>query len=163
MSDLNHLNQLARPELASELYRCCGSHNWALQVARMIPFEDEESLYRVADRVWQGLTSQDWLEAFEHHPRIGGTATSAWTKEEQSGATGASSSVLEKLASGNLEYEKRFGHVFLVCATGKSADEMLALLEARIGNTPEVELKIAAGEQAKITRIRLEKLLRSTT
>ena len=163
MSDLNHLNQLSRPELASELYRCCGSHNWALQVARMIPFEDEDALFRVAERVWLGLPAQDWLEAFEHHPRIGGTANTAWTKEEQAGAAGASSTVLEKLSLGNRDYESRFGHVFLVCATGKSADEMLALLEARIGNTPDVELKIAAGEQAKITRIRLEKLLRSAT
>jgi 2-oxo-4-hydroxy-4-carboxy-5-ureidoimidazoline decarboxylase len=104
-----------------------------------------------------------------HHPRIGDVsklrekykATATWSSQEQRGVQEASEEVLQGLADGNREYEARFGFIFLVCATGKSAGEMLALLRERMNNEPEAELRIAAGEQAKITRIRLEKLLTS--
>jgi 2-oxo-4-hydroxy-4-carboxy-5-ureidoimidazoline decarboxylase len=122
------------------------------------PFENLSQLQKSAEQIWQSLTKTDWLEAFSHHPRIGGVATSTWASQEQKGAAGASEEILRKLADGNTAYEKRFGHIFLVCATGKSAGEMLQLLEQRLGNAPEPELRIAVGEQAKITRIRLEKL-----
>jgi 2-oxo-4-hydroxy-4-carboxy-5-ureidoimidazoline decarboxylase len=110
--------------------------------------------------VWDALDGADWLEAFSHHPRIGQKTSEAWANEEQSGTRAASSGVLGELAKGNEEYTNKFGYVFLVCATGKTADEMLALLRARLGNSMDDELKIAAEEQGKITQLRLEKLIR---
>ena len=113
-----------------------------------------------AETTWWGLETQDWLEAFSHHPRIGAKKVEAvWAKAEQDGVKSASKQVLQTLAEQNHAYERRFGHIFLVCATGKSADEMLAVLRSRIGNDPDAELRVAAGEQAKITAIRLKKLL----
>lgn len=142
----------------AELERCCGSNAWVEKMISLRPFADFVSLCGNAERIWTSLSKKDWLEAFSHHPRIGDLKTSNWARQEQSGAANASNEVLKRLAAGNLAYEKRFGHIFLVCATGKTAEQMLDLLEARIGNDPDVELKIAVGEQAKITRIRLEKL-----
>lgn len=113
------------------------------------------------------LESKDWLEAFTHHPRIGDVknlrqkfaSTAQWSQDEQKGVHGVPEDVIQALADGNARYEKKFGHIFLVCATGKSAQEMLALLQQRLHNTPETELRVAMQEQAKITRLRLEKLL----
>ena len=134
------------------------------------PFLDSEALFSCAEEVAQRLTTKDWLEAFSRHPRIGDRAvlqakfapTRDWSQEEQSGVEGMPAQVLDQLLAGNLEYEKKFGHVFLVCATGKTALEMLSLLQERLKNGPELELKIASAEQRKITRIRLEKLLGET-
>jgi 2-oxo-4-hydroxy-4-carboxy-5-ureidoimidazoline decarboxylase len=133
------------------------------------PFADTNALLASADEVWAGLGPADWKEAFAHHPRIGDkqalrerfAATRQWAAGEQAGVSGASEAALDALAEGNRDYESRFGHIFIVCATGKTAEEMLALLRERLGNDPEIEERIAAGEQAKITRIRLEKLLAS--
>jgi 2-oxo-4-hydroxy-4-carboxy-5-ureidoimidazoline decarboxylase len=133
------------------------------------PFADAKALLASADEVWASLGPVDWKEAYAHHPRIGDkqalrerfAATRQWAAGEQAGVSGASESVLDALAEGNRDYESRFGHIFIVCATGKSAEEMLALLRARLGNDPKTEERIAAAEQAKITRIRLEKLLAS--
>jgi 2-oxo-4-hydroxy-4-carboxy-5-ureidoimidazoline decarboxylase len=133
------------------------------------PFADAAALRAAADEVWSALSHGDWLEAFSHHPRIGDVeglrarfaSTRTWAEGEQAGARAASDEVLRALAEGNRAYEARFGHIFIVCATGKSAEEMLALLRARLPNDPVAEARVAAGEQAKITRLRLEKLLAS--
>jgi len=129
------------------------------------PFGDTEELLESADHVWWGLAPADWREAFEAHPRIGAKKLEGedrsrrWSEDEQAGAAGAREAILADLAEANRIYEERFGHIFIVCATGKSADEMLALLRARLGNDPESELRIAAEEQRKITRLRLLKWL----
>lgn len=166
MPSLAALNQLKPSEAEAALLKCCGSRAWASRMCQARPFRDKQALFEAADRIWNELGKENWLEAFSHHPRIGErqlrekfASTSAWAHQEQKGTKGASEQTLQALARGNQDYEKRFGHVFLICATGKSADEMLAALEARIENVPATELRIAAGEQAKITRIRLEKLL----
>jgi 2-oxo-4-hydroxy-4-carboxy-5-ureidoimidazoline decarboxylase len=130
------------------------------------PFPSEADLFTAAEHVWRGLAREDWLEAFATHPRIGDVdslrkkfaATAAWSAREQAGVAGASEEVLLALAEGNRAYEAKFGYLFIVCATGKTAEEMLALLHQRLGNTPEEELLNAANEQAKITRLRLDKL-----
>lgn len=164
---LEELNALEEPKAVEALMKCCGSARWAMAVARRRPFSSLEALRQEADAAWRRCGEADWLEAFSHHPRIGGkdalrakfAATRSWSEGEQASVSKASEAVLEALAAGNDAYEKKFGRVFLVCATGKSAEEMLSLLEARLPNDARVELEIAAGEQAKITRIRLDKLL----
>jgi 2-oxo-4-hydroxy-4-carboxy-5-ureidoimidazoline decarboxylase len=167
VSRLSEFNLLSAAEAEAALLRCCGSRRWASALTSERPFSSLETLYSSAEQTWFGLSKEDWMEAFSHHPRIGDTkglkekfSATQWAADEQKGATresGASEDVLGKLASGNEAYERRFGYVFLVCATGKSAAEMLGLLEKRILNPPDAELKIAVFEQNKITRIRLEK------
>jgi OHCU decarboxylase len=133
----------------------------------MRPFASVDLIYSEADRIWLGLSKVDWLETFSHHPRIGErnldqpkfAATAAQSSREQSGMAAATDEQRREFAAGNETYQRKFGHVFLICATGKSAAEMLAQLRARLGNTSEVELKNAALEQAKIIRLRLEKWL----
>jgi 2-oxo-4-hydroxy-4-carboxy-5-ureidoimidazoline decarboxylase len=135
-------------------------------MVRSRPFASRDALFEAADRVWQALAEPDWLEAFSHHPKIGDVkalaekfkSTSNWAKGEQGGTSGAAPAILEGLAAGNRAYEGKFGFIFIVCATGKSAEEMLELLNGRLPNDRATELAIAAGEQAKITRLRLEKL-----
>jgi 2-oxo-4-hydroxy-4-carboxy-5-ureidoimidazoline decarboxylase len=135
-------------------------------MARARPFESEAALLEAAEGIWWGLSKDDWLEAFGSHPRIGDVntlrarfaATAAWASREQAGVDGAAESVLNDLARGNRQYEERFGYIFIVCATGKTAEEMLEMLRQRLDNNPEAEIKLAAGEQMKITRIRLEKI-----
>jgi OHCU decarboxylase len=146
--------------------RCCGSRRWSEGMARARPFESEAALIAIAGQIWWGLAKADWLEAFTAHPRIGDVdairarfaTTAAWASREQAGALGAPAEVLEDLARRNRIYEERFGYIFIVCASGKTAEEMLELLTQRLGNDAEVEIKLAAGEQLKITRIRLERI-----
>jgi len=165
---LDHLNMLSVEEARAAFLRCCGATQWARQMTTRRPFADPDVLLAVADEIWAGLLQDDWLEAFAHHPRIGDldslrtrfAGTRAWAEGEQAGAATASEEVLYTLAEGNRAYEERFGYIFIVCATGKSADEMLDLLHARLPNTPVAELPVAAEEQRKITRLRLEKLIR---
>ena len=152
------VNALPETSARADLAKCCASKRWAEQMASARPFGDDAQVFAAADRIWNGLTSGDWLEAFAAHPRIGGRAIDDWARQEQAGAAGASDGVRQELADGNLQYEERFGHVFLICATGLSADKMLAELKRRMLNDPITELEIAAAEQAKITRLRLEKL-----
>ena len=167
MAGLPSLNALSAQDAREALLRCCGSKRWAEGMLARRPFASEKALLDAADQVWRGLSKEDFLEAFAHHPRIGGkdalrakfAATRTWAQGEQAGAAAASEATLDALSAGNARYEERFGFVFIVCATGKSADEMLALLQARQSNEPQAELRIAAGEQAKITAIRLKKLL----
>lgn len=133
------------------------------------PFVEARAVYAAAEAVWAEATEHDWLEAFRAHPRIGATkaaptqgATAAtWSKQEQASVAAAGDDTRAALAAVNDAYEARHGFIYIVCATGKSADEMLSLARARLGNARDVELRAAAGEQAKITRIRLEKLLQS--
>jgi 2-oxo-4-hydroxy-4-carboxy-5-ureidoimidazoline decarboxylase len=165
--NLDLFNRLSTDEAMKDLLRCCGSRRWAEQVASRRPFADSASVVTAADEAWWKLDAADWLEAFTHHPKIGDidslrakfATTKEWAAGEQSGVNAAGEDVLRGLAEGNSDYEKKFGHIFIVCATGKSAQEMLTLLQERLKNSPDKELRIAAGEQAKITRIRLEKLL----
>ncbi|TBR21065.1 2-oxo-4-hydroxy-4-carboxy-5-ureidoimidazoline decarboxylase [bacterium] len=158
--ELSVLNGLPPKAARQELLRCCGSIRWSERMEAGRPYADKAALLAAAERVWWALEAVDWLEAFSHHPRIGQKKVeAAWAKQEQDGVKSASQQVLQTLAERNHAYERRFGHIFLVCATGKSADQMLALLDARMGNDSDAELRVAAGEQAKITAIRLTKLL----
>ena len=130
------------------------------------PFSDAAQLLQAAEDIWWNLSDRDWLEAFSHHPKIGNVdnlrkkfaSTASWSEGEQKGVNRASEKTLEQLAKGNNDYESKYGYIFIVCASGKSAEEMLAILQQRLHNKPAEELKIAAGEQSKITAIRLEKL-----
>jgi len=164
---LDRLNALPAAEAEAELLACCGSRRWARETAARRPFADAGALLAAADELWWSLAPDDWHEAFRAHPRIGErkaapaqTARAAgWSAQEQSAAASAAAEVAEALAEGNRAYEARFGHIYIVCATGKTAEEMLATLRARLANDPATELRAAAAEQAKITRLRLEKLL----
>ena len=167
MIDVAKLNGLPEPEARAALVRCCGSTAWVEGMLAGRPFATEAALLAAAERIESEMTRADWLEAFGHHPRIGQdieslrrrfAATADWSAGEQAGVSAAGEATLRGLADGNRAYESRYGYIFIVCATGKSADEMLALLQARLHNDPDAELRIAAGEQAKITRIRLGKL-----
>jgi allantoicase len=160
------LNALATEPAAAELLACCGSRAWARQLAAGRPYQGFEDLAEAGDRIWVGLGRQDWLEAFAAHPRIGERPADAagpgagWSDKEQAGVAGADAAVRAALAEGNRQYEARFGHVFLVCASGLSAAELLDALRGRLGNDPDTELRVAAEEQRRITRLRLDKLVR---
>ena len=166
---LDDLNALEAAAAARELRRCCGSSRWAERMAAARPFAGADAILAVADRVWWSLDAADWLEAFAAHPTIGSDRSREagrsdgpdrdWAAEEQAGVADAGLDLRERLAQRNREYQARFGYIFIVCATGRSAAEMLGLLEARLTHDPEMELRIAADEQRKITRLRLEKLL----
>ena len=167
------LNALSSEEAQAELLKCCGSTNWARRMAQQRPFptggDAMRRLLDAADRVWWDLGREDWLEAFTRHPRIGEKAaakdasaeTRRWSEEEQSGTRSAREQVLAALAKANRAYEQRFGYIFIVCATGKSSEEMLALLQQRLQNDPAAELRMAAEEQRRITHLRLQKLLQA--
>ena len=155
---LEHLCDLSRDEATAELLRCCGSTTWANLVADARPFGSEVELDQAAARAFDALKREDWLDAFAAHPRIGDRAR-GWEAHEQAGVASAQQQTLERLAERNAEYEQRFGHVYLICASGRSADEMLTALEARIDNDPETELTNAAHEQRAITKLRLQKWL----
>jgi allantoinase len=163
---LDRLNASNEAEARAELLRCCGARVWAERMAALRPFASVEQLLDAADAVWRGLDRSDRLEAFAAHPKIGDldalrarfASTASWATGEQAGVAGAPESTLLALADGNRDYESRFGYIFIVCATGKTANEMLGLLRGRLGNDPATELEVASGEQAKITRIRLRKL-----
>jgi 2-oxo-4-hydroxy-4-carboxy-5-ureidoimidazoline decarboxylase len=157
--EMHYLNALDHAAAVRELLRCCGSTRWADRMAAARPFADEAAMLDRADAIWWSLDPPDWLEAFRAHPTIGGPATTRWSAQEQSGMVSAAAAVTDRLASGNRDYEARFGYIFIICATGKSAGEMLEALEQRLGNAPGDELRIAAEEQRKITRLRVAKLI----
>ena len=168
-SGLEQLNQLPPSQAIKGLLDCCGSRKWAVAMARSRPFATDKELLAAADKIWQGLKENDWREAFRHHPPIGGrraktkqsSKASGWSAKEQSAMKTAAPGVLAALAEENRTYAKKFGYVFLICATGKTSDEILISLRRRLSNPPEAELRAAAEEQRKITRIRLEKLVES--
>ena len=151
----------ARPDADARaaLARCCGCRRWVERMLAARPYASDSALFAAAEREWRRLGSSDWLEAFAAHPRIGERGGDEWARREQAGADTADAGTRQALADGNRAYEQRFGHVFLICATGRSADEMTAELQRRLGNDPEREMRIAAAEQAKITRLRLENLV----
>jgi OHCU decarboxylase len=161
LTRLEWFNQLSDEEAASELLAVCHSRRWAKEVAAGRPYADLAALQRAADEVWLGLGPEDWLEAFAAHPRIGegGGASADWSRQEQAGVGGAGPEVRDRLARGNAEYEARFGYVFLISAAGRDAEGILAALTERLGNDPAAELRVAADEHRRITRLRLERLM----
>lgn len=164
---LRWLNDLPREQAIEELLKCCGSTRWASELEEKRPFRSVEELYSNAGEVWWALSPDDWLEAFRAHPKIGEKKASSqvsarsqqWSGQEQSSINEAAQFTLDRLALLNSQYEAKFGFIFIVCATGKSSDEMLAILTARINHEPSTELPIAAAEQVKITQLRITKLL----
>lgn len=164
---INELNNLPENDRKTELRKCCGAENWVEKMNAVFPVQSEADLFAEAEETWFSCSETDWREAFEHHPKIGDISslkekfanTGKWAANEQAGVNNTSEDVLKALAEGNKAYEEKFGYIFIVCATGKTAEEMLALLQQRLPNSPEAEIKIAMGEQNKITKIRLEKLL----
>jgi len=161
------LNRLTADEARAALLGCCGSARWAREVAALRPFRDSGRLLAEAERVWFELGREDWLEAFRAHPRIGEKKAEAgvsedarrWSEGEQSRAREASDETKAALVEANREYEEKFGFIFIVCATGKSAEEMLSLLRGRLKNDRETELRAAASEQWRITELRVRKFL----
>lgn len=170
MSDdgLRRLNELPFDGAVAALLQCCHAHAWAEAVAAQRPYASRAALFDAADRAWLQAGASAWREAFAGHPRIGERAHAAsgvtqrhWSEQEQSAAQRADAAVRAELADAQREYEQRFGHIFLVCATGRSAEEILASLRERLHNDPDTELRVAAEEQRRITRLRLEKMLTS--
>lgn len=155
------------PVVIEALQRCCGARAWVRGMLARRPYGTARALHAAADEVFATLGRDELLEAFSHHPRIGEVATlrerfastAQWASGEQRGAVAADEATLQRLAIGNADYEARHGHVFIVCATGLDAAEMLARLEARLPNDPAVELQNAAAEQLRITHLRIDKLL----
>jgi 2-oxo-4-hydroxy-4-carboxy-5-ureidoimidazoline decarboxylase len=157
-------NGLPAVEAENEILVCCGSREWARRVVRRRPVTDEAALLNVSDEIWRSLTEADWMEAFRGHPRIGESCaaapvdaqSAAWSAREQSGVAIGADAVKTALAEGNREYERRFGHIFIVCATGKSGAEILEVLRRRLQNDGATELREAAEQQRQITQIRLK-------
>jgi OHCU decarboxylase len=164
---LDEFNALPQGEAEAELMKCCGSVNWARDVAGARPFNSMDELLDAADLAWWSLDSSDWLEAFSHHPQIGerqserpqAAKASRWSEEEQAGTLDAEAETSEALAAANRAYFEKFGYIFIVCATGKTSGEMLSLCEQRLSNDAAAELRNAAEEQRRITHLRLQKLL----
>ncbi|MEO7310970.1 MAG: 2-oxo-4-hydroxy-4-carboxy-5-ureidoimidazoline decarboxylase [Chitinophagaceae bacterium] len=163
IAEFDHLPAIQQQEL---LTQCCGSANWVDKMLACFPVEDLVELLEYAEEKWYQCTDQDWLEAFTHHPKIGDlnslkkefADTAEWASDEQREVAFAGEQIIRALADANQMYHAKFGYIFIVCATGKTAEEMLTLLEVRLQNSAEVEIEIAAGEQDKITKLRLEKL-----
>lgn len=151
------------------MLKCCGSTPWAQRMVDERPFRNFYQLSERANRIWWELKDEDWLEAFRSHPKIGerkaeqqtSEEASKWSEAEQSGIRDSARETLEALTELNREYHEKFGFIFIVCASGKSSEEMLSILRDRLGNDPQVELRMAAEEQAKITELRLKKLIDS--
>ena len=164
---LEEFNQLEMKVAQTELRKCCGSSQWIKQVTAKRPYSSLEEIKNTSSDIWSALTVDDYKEAFLHHPKIGKVdelrkkfaSTEHWSSQEHSAINNTSEKVLQQLAIGNEEYEKKFGYIFIVCATGKSAEEMLALLESRLLHSVESEIQIAQQEQNQITQLRLEKLI----
>jgi OHCU decarboxylase len=158
---LRWLNGLPEEQAVAELLAVCHSRRWAERVAAGRPYADLAALQAAADQVWTGLDPADWLEALQAHPRIGerGGASAHWSEQEQAGVGAGGDDVQGAIARGNAAYEERFGHVFLISAEGRSAEEILANLRARLGNDPDTELRVAAEEHRRITRLRIARLV----
>lgn len=165
--NLDELNALPREQAEARFRDCCAAEPWVQGMVDNRPYASRDQLLEQSQRLWPTLTEQDWLQAFEAHPKIGDVdslrkkyaSTKALASGEQAGARQAPEAVLQRLKADNDAYQEKFGFIFIVCATGKSAAEMLELLEARLPNTREQEIENAAREQAKITELRLEKLV----
>ncbi len=160
MSGVAALDRMPAAEAEDAFRRVCGSSEWARRMAAARPFETADALFERADSEWWSLSEDDWREALAAHPRIGDRSASGREAREQAGALSTDAGTLRQIARANAEYEARFGWIFVVCAAGKSAAEMLALCRARLHNDAATEIGVAAAEQAKITRLRLEGLVR---
>jgi 2-oxo-4-hydroxy-4-carboxy-5-ureidoimidazoline decarboxylase len=162
-------NSLDPATAAREALPCCGSQAWAAELASRRPIADEASLFEVSSRVWLALPAQAWQEAFDGHPRIGQRHAQAhtaerslrWSAQEQSTALSEDEVTKLALEEANRRYEQKFGRIFIVCATGKTSAEMLAILEARMKNDAATELREAAEQQCQITQLRLRRWLES--
>ena len=160
------INNLSVTEMRAALLKCCNSRAWVDLMLMNFPFKDEQALIDCADKCWIGLKETDYLEAFSGHPKIGDieslrgkyASTASFAYREQLGTANADEDVLKMLAVGNKSYEKKFGFIFIVCASGKSADEMLSLLQSRMVNDRETELVNASEQQRQIFHIRLKQL-----
>jgi OHCU decarboxylase len=163
-------NKAGESEALDAMLACCGSKRWATAMVGLRPIASLEELSDAADRAWGTMLESDWLEAFACHPRIGernpalvaahaSAKSSAWSRQEQSSAVTVNESVLAELTEGNHLYEQRFGFTYIICATGRSADEMLAILKRRLSSNRDSELREAAEQQRQILQIRLGKWL----
>ena len=164
--NLAELNKADSEQARIELLKCCGSSKWVNNILAARPFSSVDQLHVQAEKIWLELGKDDYLEAFAAHPKIGESKvpekaknTENWTRKEQAGMLNAADAVKLELEKQNCKYEKKFGYIFIVCATGKSAEEMLDLLQQRLGNIPMIEINIAAWEQNKITKLRLNNIL----
>ena len=164
---LHEFNTLPTDELKEALVKCCASSTWVHKMLPHIPAEDMVELLEDAEIEWWNCSEEDWKEAFTAHPRIGDlesiskkfAGTASWASDEQKNVGTASQETLKALLKANQSYEEKFGYIFIVCATGKSAEEILGILYSRLQNNAEDEIKIAADEQNLITKLRIEKLL----
>jgi 2-oxo-4-hydroxy-4-carboxy-5-ureidoimidazoline decarboxylase len=167
MLSLARLNALPPGEAAVHFRSCCAASRWTDTMVNARPFASRTHLFAIADAAWEAAGPDDWHEAFAAHPRIGelanaalaGDVSRAWSDAEQSRATEASDETRREIATLNAEYERRFGRIYIVCASGRTGADLLADLRSRLGNTAERELEIAAREQHRITRLRLEQLI----
>lgn len=165
--NVERLNALPAEEAAKELLQCCGSKRWAQELSNRRPYSNLETLLTSSSEIWGSLRPDDWLEAFRSHPKIGekkaaetvSAQTQQWSGQEQSGVSDASRKTADTLAELNDAYAKKFGFIFIICATGKSSAEMLKALRDRLTNSAATELQIAAAEQNRITELRLKKLV----
>ena len=162
IAEFDHLEAAQKRSL---LFQCCGSQKWVEKMIHLPPAEDLIDLFEDAEETWYECNEDDWKEAFTHHPMIGDVeslrkkfSTDQFAGKEQELINDSSEKVLEELAGGNNLYQQKFGYIFIVFATGKSAEEMLGILQSRLNNNPEEEIKIAMEEQNKITQHRLQKL-----
>ena len=167
MSLAQALNAASESDLRAMLTRCCGATRWVDGMIARRPFGSDDAVMAAADEVWSGMKEADMLEAFSHHPEIGASldalrekfaSTAGWSAGEQGSVAAADEETLLRLRDGNVRYRERFGFIFIVCATGKTAAQMLELLEARLPADRDTELRVAAAEQGKITKLRLAKL-----
>ena len=163
IADFDHLDIVKKKEL---LFNCCGSSSWVNEMLTVFPVNDLVDLLEYAEEKWYDCNPADWLEAFENYPKIGDmhlvkeryAKTSNYIESEQAGVMDSSEEIRAELIKANEEYEDVFGYIFIVFATGKSAEEMLEILKERLENDPRDEIMIAAAEQDKITKLRLKKL-----
>jgi OHCU decarboxylase len=168
---LDELNALPDDSAIEAFTACCGARRWVAAMMSRRPFSSVDELLDVANESWRATNESDWQEAFDHHPRIGedrsrasqSDQATAWSEGEQSRAASADDTVKRQLAKVNGEYEARFGHIYIVCASGRPANELLRVARERLGNDPATELRVAAEEQRKITELRLRKLLSEAT
>lgn len=163
---IQQFNNLSLHQIKDELFKCCGCTNWAEKLLDKFPLTSIDELKNASDKIWFSLSETDWKESFTNHPKIGDVnslkkkfaSTANWASDEQAGVQSAEEQTLIELKKDNDEHKKKFGYTFIVCASGKSAGELLSLLKARLKNSPQEEIKIAMQEQNKITHLRIDKL-----
>lgn len=158
-------NDLPPAGATFQLLHCCAARRWAEAVVALRPYRSESALFTTADKVWATMQESDWMEAFHAHPRIGEKKVEAsgrsqsWSRQEQSSVDHAADALKQSMAAANARYEELFGFTYIVCATGKTLPEMLAILETRLAHDRVTELREAAEQQRQITNIRLRKWL----